>query len=530
MVSIPIKYPTTDIGNSPVNHTTAKMLDKNLLERIIDSGPGAAIIVDAKDYSIVLTNQYFRDQFGYVPILLEKIQFTSILSDDEQDSFEYQVSISESNTEARGKYAIFHIKNAQGVFRPYYSYISPVKDESGSISHYYIWLVKEMSKWELPFLSFDSREIFLEQFNKIGFGTFEWGLNNSSVVWSAGVYKIYELEKSQYDHLDRAIVSSFTHPDDKVKAKQVVIDLIDGKTQEVDFEFKIVTAKNNIRILTTTARLVKNADGKPIKIVGSVKDVTDERLAEQSLHKNLEDLNLSNKELEEFAYVASHDMQEPLRKITTFCDRLSERYHDKLAGEGVMYIDRITASAENMRILINNLLEFSRIAKYDQAFMQVNLNFVLREVTHELELLIEETGTKINVSHLPELEASLTQMKQLFTNIINNAIKFRKPDTKPEIRIASEIATDTEVLQHYLNPKRTYHKITISDYGLGFEEEYAQKIFQIFQRLHGKSEYPGSGIGLAICKKIVERHSGAIFAEGNPGIGASFVFYLPEKQ
>ncbi len=250
---------------------------------------------------------------------------------------------------------------------------------------------------------------------------------------------------------------------------------------------------------------------------------------EQAIKKAMDELQRSNKDLEEFAYVASHDLQEPLRKISTFSGRLADKFAGELGEEGNMYIDRIMNAAENMRVLIDNLLEFSRITRLKQPFVDANLNFILRQVKQELELNIEETGTTINAVDLPVVEASTSQMNQLFNNIINNAIKFHKPDQPPAINISSDILTDEERSSLNLLPNTIYHKIRFCDNGIGFEDEYATKIFQIFQRLHGKADYPGSGIGLAICKKIMDRHNGIIFAE-NVKEGACFTVILPEKQ
>ena len=154
----------------------------------------------------------------------------------------------------------------------------------------------------------------------------------------------------------------------------------------------------------------------------------------------------------------------------------------------------------------------------------------MRQVKNELELAIEETGTTIESAALPTIEASMTQMKQLFSNIFSNAIKFRKADTKPVIKITSSVLDEEEKTRYYLQRDTNYHKISICDNGIGFENEYAAKIFQIFQRLHGKTEYPGSGIGLAICKRIIEHHQGLIFADSTEGEGACFIFILPEKN
>ncbi len=195
-----------------------------------------------------------------------------------------------------------------------------------------------------------------------------------------------------------------------------------------------------------------------------------------------------------------------------------------------MYLSRVVASAENMRQLINGLLEFSKIAQTSGPFEQVDLNDVILEVMNDWELKIEETGTAIRCIGLPVIDAVASQIKQLFMNLIGNAIKFRKPGVPPIIKIEVHTISEKELLQFHLQPKKHYYKITVSDNGIGFEDQYATRIFQVFQRLHGKSEYPGSGIGLAICKKILEYHNGVIYAENVEGAGARFVFILPEKQ
>ena len=186
--------------------------------------------------------------------------------------------------------------------------------------------------------------------------------------------------------------------------------------------------------------------------------------------------------------------------------------------------------ASNMRLLIDNLLEFSRTSRHSQSFSTVDINQILKEVEAELELKIEETNASISAGRMPLMEGIPSQIQQLFTNLLGNAIKFRQPDQAPEIRISYEVASDVDKQFHNLNKDRTYYKIIVKDNGIGFEQEYATRIFQIFQRLHGKSEYPGSGIGLAICKKIVDNHQGKIFAESQIGQGARFTIILPESQ
>jgi light-regulated signal transduction histidine kinase (bacteriophytochrome) len=222
-------------------------------------------------------------------------------------------------------------------------------------------------------------------------------------------------------------------------------------------------------------------------------------------------------------------MQEPLRKITTFSTRLYDKFNSQLGEEGKVYLDRMNVAANNMRILIENLLEISRTSREDHPFKKTNLNKVLSYSLNELELSIEENQVEIKVKDsLPEIEAVPALMHQLFTNLLNNSIKFRS-NQPPVIKISSR-KIDKNRRQQLLLPEKDFYEISVTDNGIGFEQEYAEKVFQIFQRLHGKAEYPGSGIGLSICKKIVDKHNGIIFAQSELNKGTTFYIILPEKQ
>jgi len=248
------------------------------------------------------------------------------------------------------------------------------------------------------------------------------------------------------------------------------------------------------------------------------------------LENKVKELDRSNKELEEFAYIASHDLQEPLRKITSFSERLKEKLPANLEPDVQLYLNRMLAATDNMRTLIDNLLEFSRTSRISEPFVKIDLNTIISEVKADLELKIEESSTKIESDVLPMIDAIPMQMRQLFTNLFTNAIKFKKADTTPEIEIRCSVLSDEEKDANHLRQPMQYYKLTVKDHGIGFDQEFSMKIFQIFQRLHGKAEYPGSGIGLAICKKIVENHSGRIFAESELGQGTEFIIIVPESQ
>ena len=227
-------------------------------------------------------------------------------------------------------------------------------------------------------------------------------------------------------------------------------------------------------------------------------------------------LEESNRELQDFAYVSSHDLQEPLRKIQAFGDRLGAKEAENLSKQGQDYIWRMKDAAARMQILINDLLSFSRVTTKGKAFVQVDLESTVGEVESDLEVLIEESGGKLSVGDLPVIEADPTQMHQLLQNLIANALKFRT-ETPPMIRISAHI--DNPVCE-----------LVVEDNGIGFEEKYLDRIFSPFQRLHGRSEFVGTGMGLAICRKIVQRHNGSITAQSEPGKGATFKVRLPLKQ
>lgn len=241
----------------------------------------------------------------------------------------------------------------------------------------------------------------------------------------------------------------------------------------------------------------------------------------ERIQQHAHELARSNQDLQDFAYAASHDLQEPLRKIQTFGDRLQSRYGDVLDERGQDYLARMQQAAARMQTLIVDLLSLSRVTTQARPFTAVDLNKILTTVLNDLDMRIEETQAVIQVDPLPILEADETQMTQLFLNLLNNALKFTVPNQPPFVHIHSEPAT---------GKNRTAFIITVSDNGIGFDEQHLERIFGVFQRLHGRQEYEGSGVGLAICQKIVNRHDGLITARSQPGAGATFIITLPARQ
>lgn len=254
---------------------------------------------------------------------------------------------------------------------------------------------------------------------------------------------------------------------------------------------------------------------------GIIHDLTEQKAAEEKLRKYATQLERSNKELEEFAYVSSHDLQEPLRKIRAFSDRIISMEKDRLSEKGLDYLERVGNAAERMQGLISDLLEYSRVTTRAKPFVKTDLEAILEEVVSDLEVAIEKSKAVIKIGELPALTCDPRQMYQMFQNLLSNAIKFRHPDRQLEIIVSGEIREDEE--------GNKLAAIQVHDNGIGFEQEYATKIFQVFQRLEGR-KYEGSGIGLSICKKIADRHGGNIQAFGEKDEGTRFLILLPISQ
>lgn len=267
-------------------------------------------------------------------------------------------------------------------------------------------------------------------------------------------------------------------------------------------------------------------NGQPLQIVGAALDISKRKEMERTLLQNSFMLEQSNASLEEFAYVASHDLKEPLRKISTFGDRLMTTQADKLAPEGKIYLNKIVDASQRMQTMISDLLSISMISG-NKAFEPYSLQKVLDETLQTLEYKVEQKNALVESDGLPVANIVPSQFRQLFQNLLSNSMKFIQPDVQPKITIRHQYLSPQDVNSFQINAATRYLQVEFSDNGIGFENEFAGKIFLIFQRLHGRSEYEGSGIGLAICKKIVEHHGGIIYASGEPEKGATFTIILP---
>ncbi len=339
------------------------------------------------------------------------------------------------------------------------------------------------------------------------------------------------------------------HPDDLNTCIAVWTESVrTGESYEVEYRFKRASDGMYRWHLGRATPQCDDA-GEIVKWFGTCTDIHDQKQSQQQLlrlHEELEarvqeratallqansaqqnllrKLEHSNSELQQFASIASHDLQEPLRKIQAFGDRLKTKCGPDLSEEGRDYIERMQNSSGRMRVLIDDLLEFARVSSKAAHLQAVDLKAVVAEVLVDLEESLHQSGGQIKVETLPQVQADPRQMQQLFQNLISNALKFRRAGVLPEVRIYEEAIPDDS------QKSASLCRIVIADNGIGFDEQYADRIFGAFQRLHGRQEYSGTGIGLAICRKIVQQHGGEITVRSTPGAGASFLFDLPRAE
>ncbi len=265
-------------------------------------------------------------------------------------------------------------------------------------------------------------------------------------------------------------------------------------------------------VVAFTMSLRALADADRLKIANDQLEAINDELEHRA-----RELQRSNEELEQFASIASHDLSEPLRKVQMFSKQLQTSEVGRLSEKGSDYVDRMIDAGERMQHLIEDLLEFSRVTTRGRPFVPVDLEKIFRDAISDLEVPLTESDAHVDLASLPTIEADPLQMRQLAQNLISNAVKFRHDGVAPEVTITSEV-------------RGREARIQVSDNGIGFDPRYAMRIFRVFERLHGRNSYPGTGIGLALCRKIAERHGGGIVAEGTPGEGASFTVTLPVRQ
>ena len=349
--------------------------------------------------------------------------------------------------------------------------------------------------------------------------------------WNKGAEKIKGYKEEEI--IGKSISIFYSRQDQEDQLPQILLEEARTKGRVSQEGWRIRKDGSRFWGLVVITAL-HDEEGRVIGFTKVTRDLTSQKQNEEDQYRYRRSIEIKNSELEKintelasFNHVASHDLQEPLRKIQTFISRIEDEDFDNLSKMGREYFQRIQNSAKRMQNLIDDLITYSHTSRDQQVWVRVDLDEIMTSVLSEMAPRLEDTKTTIDKDHLPVIMGIPFQMEQLFTNIIDNSLKYKHPERTPRIQIKYHLVDHLNIKDQIITPELKYHQLIFRDNGIGFDNSYAESIFTLFQRLHGKTEYTGTGIGLAICKKITENHKGYIEAEGKPGEGAIFSVYLP---
>lgn len=378
---------------------------------------------------------------------------------------------------------------------------------------------------KLQTLLIEERELLLKDAEQIAnMGSWRWTEKDNELIWSDGLFQILGKQRGVYSPSWNSFVENI-HPEDKLVMENFLHEL-KTRRSPLKLDYRVELA-DRMRYLSITSKPVQQ-NGSSSDVLGTVIDITERKLYENQLKQYTSELKRSNEDLEQFAYVASHDLQEPLRKIRAFGD-LAAKHLEKGDIAKSDYIQRMQLAAARMQVLIEDLLLFSRVSRSTNVFEVIPMNTVLEEVVDDLNEQVKRENARVVVERMPDIKGERSHIKRLFQNLISNAIKFHKPQEVPIVTISGKVMRYTEIFDQFgitVSPKE-YVTFQVKDNGIGFDEKYADRIFNIFQRLHGRNEYEGTGIGLSICRKIVMNHKGYILARSKEGVGSEFIVILP---
>jgi len=363
----------------------------------------------------------------------------------------------------------------------------------------------------------DSEERFRAIFEQAAVGIAKTTLGGQFMRVNPGFCQIVRYAESE---LLQKNWQAITHPDDIEADREYVRSLLSGNLQTFSLEKRLVCKDEAVRWANVTVSAMRDANGTPQYLICAIEDISQRKLVQELLQASLDtqtryaqELTRSNAELEQFSYVASHDLQAPLSTIAGYAQLLEKRCHNQLDAQGNKFIRNIVNSCERMQALIDDLLEYSRVGRSEKPFDVIDCNLVFEDACANLQLAIRQERASVTRGDLPRVRGDSFQLLQLFQNLIGNAIKYRSSEA-PMVHVGASRQGDSWVF-------------SVQDNGIGIAEQYHPRIFQLFQRLHNQKQYSGTGIGLAICQRIVERHGGRLWVESEPNRGSTFYFSIP---
>jgi PAS domain S-box-containing protein len=508
---------------------SGKFSDSTLTGHIVDLFPAIVYVYDADSGRIRYVNKRFHEFFGTTPShIADALQ---IVHPEDVTTVETALNNLHELNENDSYSYLNRLQMGDGQWKTFQTQAFVLHKRNDGKASSVLFIARDVSEELVRQQETDSfHEILDDTEELLQFGSWALDTNGKTMNWSDGMYRLLGYSKQEVgaplsSHIYLHHVTS--------EYKNTILNKFENCLkfcENFEAEYSIKTRSGIQKIVFTKAKFI--TEGKDTgRLIGITRDITALRNFETEQARSIHELNRSNRQLEEFAYVASHDLQEPIRKVSMYCDRLRSKLAESVDTEAVQFLDRIQSASASMRELVDNLLEYSRANRGTHGFGNIDLQKIFSQVICDLELKIAETGSSIEVSgKLPGIEGVETEMKQVFSNLLNNAIKFRKREQAAEISITCSELVGAEKLKHNLNPDVTYFRIDFSDKGIGFDSQEAYKIFEVFHRLHSKTAYPGSGIGLSICKKIVENHNGVIFANSVLEQGSTFTIILPENH
>lgn len=463
----------------------------------------------------------FREKFQLMkPLLIGKVAMDKVRVAS-QSIIEYEEAVVQQGLDDESEY-----KNIAPIALLFYTLFALF-----GVTFLFINILQELSKREVAEsavkedlkklqhqnIQLEERRIILNEAEAISnMGSWKWEESNNEMVWSDGLYAILNKKTDESISLHSFLENV---PSDNVEELKIFFDSMVTSKIITSMDYSIMTG-NKLRYFSIMAKPTTTTT-----ILGTVVEITERKEYERMLEQSNQELKRSNEDLEQFASVASHDLQEPLRKIRAFGDRLATKYAPDLDERGVDYILRMQSAASRMQLLIQDLLVFSKVSRAEVEYKLLDPGFILSEVLDTIDILVKHEQATIQIGKIPPFYGDSMQVKRLFQNLIANAIKFHKPNEKPVIKIEGRLMKEHEILGELGIglPDAEYVRISIRDNGIGFDNKYAEQIFTIFQRLHGRTAYEGTGIGLAICKKIVANHGGYIMAKSKEQIGSEFI-------
>lgn len=532
-----------------MNDTFVKSSESLKLEplqvmRIFDLMPDLVYVLDLDKQNLLYANDRLYDVLGYTwdDIIAMDYTMGPFMVHDDMDSLTAELSNTFNNlsTENTTEFNI-NFRHKSGSIRELRNRATVMTRHPDGRNYFIVVVAEDITESRLYEKVLAEKIVILERQRDqmeaaesiFSYGSWEYDAKETMTTYSDGLFKLLGLSPDDYPggKIARLVYNQYIVPQDREMVVNFLTKTIVNKETEFYLEHQITDAHGKLKHVAMKAKCFYDNDEKISRILGVIADRSEVESYQIELERRLVALKKSNTELEQFAYVASHDLQEPLRKIISFGERLTYKYTDKLGDEGKFFVGRMTNAANRMQNLIQDLLTYSRVSRHSESFESVDLKEVFKQVLNDLELNIQEKQATITFEDLPIINAQTSQMYQLFQNLLTNALKFTKSEVPAVITVKCRMATPLEVKENpALSPFGNYYRITVSDNGIGLDDEYTERIFALFQRLHGRSEYEGTGLGLAICRKIVDGHHGQIKATGILGVGAEFTIYLPETQ